>query len=223
MMRGESLIAHSFFSSRPGALFHADPHPGNLFITTDGRLGLLDWSLVGRLRKEQRIQLVDLLIGAATLDPARLQQVVEKLANGSLEKKVAEQILEGGLRELRWGTFPGVGWLTRLLDNLVLEARARFNGDLLLFRKSLLVLEGLLADLSGIDERARENFLDRALLAKLAEQLVFEWPERFRQPMEARSFQSHCSTADLLSLLCSGPAIWARYWGGAWRDLAQLF
>jgi ubiquinone biosynthesis protein len=34
--------------------FHADPHPGNFFVESDGRLGLIDFGLVGRLEQTPR-------------------------------------------------------------------------------------------------------------------------------------------------------------------------
>src|SRR5262249_54446423 len=43
----QALIGQPLFSSRAHALFHADPHAGNLFVTSQGRLGILDWSLTG--------------------------------------------------------------------------------------------------------------------------------------------------------------------------------
>ncbi len=35
-------------------VFHADPHPGNVFATPDNRIGLLDFGLVGRFSERQR-------------------------------------------------------------------------------------------------------------------------------------------------------------------------
>jgi ubiquinone biosynthesis protein len=41
--------------------FHADPHPGNLLITEDMNLCIIDWGLVGRLTEKDRFQLISLL------------------------------------------------------------------------------------------------------------------------------------------------------------------
>ena len=46
-----SMIARPVFSRERQALFHGDPHAGNLFLTDDGRLALLDWSLAGPLER----------------------------------------------------------------------------------------------------------------------------------------------------------------------------
>lgn len=42
--------------------FHADPHPGNVLLTTDNRVALLDLGMVGRLGPEMRERLLRLLI-----------------------------------------------------------------------------------------------------------------------------------------------------------------
>jgi predicted unusual protein kinase regulating ubiquinone biosynthesis (AarF/ABC1/UbiB family) len=42
--------------------FHADPHPGNVFLTDDGRLALLDLGMVGRIRPGMQDTLVRLLL-----------------------------------------------------------------------------------------------------------------------------------------------------------------
>lgn len=43
-------------------LLHADPHPGNLIVTPDGRLALIDLGMVARVPKRVRGQLVRLLL-----------------------------------------------------------------------------------------------------------------------------------------------------------------
>ena len=46
-------------------LFHADPHPGNVFITEDGRIALLDLGMVGRTAPGMQEQLLKLLLAVA--------------------------------------------------------------------------------------------------------------------------------------------------------------
>jgi ubiquinone biosynthesis protein len=43
--------------------FHADPHPGNVLLLDDGRLGLLDFGMVGRLSESRRMEFIQLLFG----------------------------------------------------------------------------------------------------------------------------------------------------------------
>jgi predicted unusual protein kinase regulating ubiquinone biosynthesis (AarF/ABC1/UbiB family) len=50
-------------------LFHADPHPGNLLVTTDGKLVLLDFGMVVRVAPETRLQLIRTVLAAVRQDP----------------------------------------------------------------------------------------------------------------------------------------------------------
>lgn len=57
--RGADLILTMVFENR---FFHADPHPGNLFIQTDGSIALIDFGMVGQLDEEVTEQLSDVLL-----------------------------------------------------------------------------------------------------------------------------------------------------------------
>ena len=46
-------------------LFHADPHPGNVFITEDGKLALLDLGMVGRTSPDMQEKLLKILIAVS--------------------------------------------------------------------------------------------------------------------------------------------------------------
>ena len=46
-------------------IFHADPHPGNVFLTTDGRIALLDLGMVGHTTPQMQDQLLKLLIAVS--------------------------------------------------------------------------------------------------------------------------------------------------------------
>jgi ubiquinone biosynthesis protein len=49
-------------------VYHADPHPGNLFIRPDGRICLHDFGIVGRLDRTTRRQLAAYLLAFVHLD-----------------------------------------------------------------------------------------------------------------------------------------------------------
>lgn len=48
------------------AFFHGDPHPSNILLLDDGRLGLIDFGLAGRLTPEDMGRLTRLFVDAAT-------------------------------------------------------------------------------------------------------------------------------------------------------------
>src|SRR5437588_961976 len=43
-------------------VFHCDPHPGNIFLTDDGRLALMDFGMVGRFDADQKDRIILLLL-----------------------------------------------------------------------------------------------------------------------------------------------------------------
>lgn len=48
--------------------FHADPHPGNLFITPEGQLVMLDFGMVGSIPEELKEVLIDLVLAIVKRD-----------------------------------------------------------------------------------------------------------------------------------------------------------
>ena len=69
--------------------FHADPHPGNLFIEPDGRIGLIDFGMVGEIDAGLRHQLAALLAALTSHD-------VERLAKALLDLSVVKRPIDRG-------------------------------------------------------------------------------------------------------------------------------
>ncbi|AWB87715.1 ABC1 kinase family protein [Mycetocola zhujimingii] len=63
--------------------FHADPHPGNLFIETDGRIGLIDFGMVGSIDEKMRDHLVSLFSALLQGDPDHIASAVLTVASSS--------------------------------------------------------------------------------------------------------------------------------------------
>ena len=59
--------------------FHADPHPGNVLLTDDRRLGLIDVGMIGRLSKVLQERLLRLLLAIADGDDSEAASVVVAL------------------------------------------------------------------------------------------------------------------------------------------------
>src|SRR6185295_13433210 len=45
--------------------FHADPHPGNVFLTTDGRIALLDLGMVARIAPRMQELILQMVLAVA--------------------------------------------------------------------------------------------------------------------------------------------------------------
>jgi len=202
----EAMLVRPLFDPTPTALFHADPHAGNLLGDDEGRLGILDWSLTGRLTKSARERLVQIVLGALTLDRSRMRRAVAALALGPVDDHKLDAAVESAVAELRVDRPPGLAWLVSLMDRAVTEAGLRLDGDLMAFRKTLLTLEGVL---EGICEH---HCTDRVLVAAAWRQLQREWPTRWLRPWHSREFDTHVSTADLAGIAWTAPQAMMRLW-----------
>ena len=61
------------------SIFHADPHPGNISVTDDGRLILYDYGMVGRLDSDTRMRLIRLYLALVEKDPSRTVNAMNEL------------------------------------------------------------------------------------------------------------------------------------------------
>src|SRR5439155_14524902 len=67
----QSFLRHAI---RDG-FFHADMHPGNLFVDPEGRLAAVDFGIMGRLEPKERRFLAEILYGFIRRDYARVSAV----------------------------------------------------------------------------------------------------------------------------------------------------
>jgi len=128
-------------------LFHGDPHPGNLFVLPGGRLGVIDFGIVGRLDEETLDAVADLFIGATQRDVARiidgllrLDAVGEDAGLGALARDLSDMLdrYHGKtLKEL------AVGLIVNEVIQLVHDHQLRLPADLLVLGKALVTIEGL--------------------------------------------------------------------------------
>lgn len=149
--------------------FHADPHPGNLFVTPrpDAAPGQPDWSLtfidfgmVGHVREDLRAGLRDLLIAASLRDGARLVAGLKRLdlllptADLTLIEAATEQVFDrfGGLRidELQQIEPEEMVRFGLQFRELLLELPFQVPEDLLLLGRSVGILSGIC---TGLDPK----------------------------------------------------------------------
>jgi ubiquinone biosynthesis protein len=163
----QSFLRHAL---RDG-FFHADMHPGNLFVDDDGRLVAVDFGIMGRLGPKERRFLAEILFGFITRDYQRTAQIhfdagyvprhhsVESFAQAiraigePIHNRTAEDISMAKLLMLLFE-------VTGLFD-------MRTRPELLLLQKTMVVVEGV--------GRTLDPKLD---MWSVAEPVVREWIER---------------------------------------------
>jgi ubiquinone biosynthesis protein len=135
-------------------VFHADPHPGNVLVLADGRLGLLDFGSVGRLDASVRAALQRLLLAMDRGDPLAASDALLELMLRPDE--VDQQRLERALgqfmaRYLTPGAAPGVRMFSDLF-RIVAEYGLSVPPEVAAVFRALATLEGALAQLApGFD------------------------------------------------------------------------
>lgn len=135
-------------------VFHADPHPGNVLVLSDGRLGLLDFGSVGRLDQGLRQALQRLLLAVDRGDTLGANDALLEVVTRTDE--VDEQRLERALgrfmaRHLAPGTSPSVRMFTDLF-RLVSAHGLSIPPEMAAVFRSLATLEGTLVHLApGFD------------------------------------------------------------------------
>ena len=78
------------------SVFHADPHPGNISITKNGRIILYDFGMVGRLDSKTRLRLIRLYLALVERDPSRTVNAMDDL--GMLAPGYNRNIMEKAIQ-----------------------------------------------------------------------------------------------------------------------------
>mmetsp|Transcript_2005 Transcript_2005/g.5942 ORF Transcript_2005/g.5942 Transcript_2005/m.5942 type:complete len:595 (-) Transcript_2005:60-1844(-) len=95
--------------------YHADPHPGNLLVTSDGKLGYLDFGKMGFLTPRDRFRLMTVLVHFVNRDAAGLARdfvelgcVLHESSDGVSEALVEEALRKTFSRKRERLSFAGV-------------------------------------------------------------------------------------------------------------------
>ena len=149
-----ALLRSMVYQITEGGVFHADPHPGNILLLTDGRLALLDFGSVGRLDAQQRSALQNLLLALGRADPAALRDALLELV--TRPDDIDEQQLERALgqfmaRHLAGGTAQAAEMFTGLF-RLASRFELAIPPEIATVLRALATLEGTLSLLTpGLD------------------------------------------------------------------------
>lgn len=168
--------AAAFFNQvfRDG-FFHADLHPGNLFVDENGNIAAVDFGIMGRIDRTTRYYLADMLIGFLTGDYRRVARVHFEAgyvpAHQSLDlftqacRAIGEPLQNRPLAEI------SVGRLLAQLFATTEQFEMETQPQLLLLQKSMLTAEGV------------GRVLDPSVnMWELARPLIEEWMRENRGP-----------------------------------------
>ncbi|MGW9184485.1 ABC1 kinase family protein [Agromyces sp. NPDC055661] len=142
--RGAEIVLKMIFEDR---FFHADLHPGNLFIRADGTIALIDFGMVGVIGEDLRGQLARLFIamvrGDADLLTSALIEVT--VGTGSVDRVMLRNDLRPFVSRYRLRSVRQTPFARMMADLFAIlrSNRVRLPRELVLLFKALLLIEAL--------------------------------------------------------------------------------
>ncbi|HEV2256705.1 MAG TPA: AarF/UbiB family protein [Streptosporangiaceae bacterium] len=156
--------------------FHADPHPGNILLLSDGHLGLIDWGAVGRLDSGLRGTLQRLLLAFFRGDPAMLTDALLDVVNRpeQLDEPRLERALGRFLtRYFTAGVTPDARMFTQLF-RIVADYGLAVPPEIVTAFRALATMEGTLTQLAPRFDIVAEGrrFGEKQLAAQLSPEAI---------------------------------------------------
>jgi ubiquinone biosynthesis protein len=126
--------------------FHADPHPGNLLITRDERICLIDWGMTGRLTERDRFKLIYLLKSVLEKDGEAMVHALLRICNA--DEAIDQSELERDLLDILDSHYAvpikdmKIGQLLLAITEILRTYRLELPPDLVIMIKALVTAEG---------------------------------------------------------------------------------
>jgi ubiquinone biosynthesis protein len=131
--------------------FHADPHPGNIFILKDNALCFLDYGMMGWLSENHREQVIVMLLGLVNRDSKKIVSALQRMTDsGYIEDR---DRLESRINDLlqKYAYMPlgkiEVSNLFNDVINTLMSFRLKIAPDFYLLIKTIVTMKGILSKL----------------------------------------------------------------------------
>ncbi len=199
----EVMTGDVIFSSKSEAIFHGDPHPGNVYHFTGDpknpyKIALIDWGLMGTFPRKDRLALMQMILGVQLADAKRLHDNAGALLEQGLPTDPGKvQKIDGLIAEVikpkaGRGSFDA---LSELLFGLIEQGYAT-KFSLNIFIKSQLTIAGELVELDPALNQ--DELLEKQVTALVKK----EMPKRLFCMVfcyRSRGYQSLLSNADIMA------------------------
>src|SRR5208337_4839285 len=198
----EALIAVPLLAAQEDAIFHGDPHAGNLLYNNrTGELTIIDWALRERLSRDQRRHLALLFLMVTLRDPVGtcnevLALTQQHIRNASPKGRMVAEFVTRFLDELPVAP-SGVDAMV-LLERLAMKG-VKFSGPLIMLSKVMFTLDGILGDVGGSSSGMGFGLT-------IARHVAQHWIRNRKE------FRSPLKTRDWITLQCSALLYTSRLW-----------
>ncbi len=131
-------------------LFHADPHPGNILVTRDGKLAFVDFGIVGHFNEKLKHKCIDMVFGIVEQDVDLVVDTLMSMGFDTSQVDVDEfkQDIKDIIDDLQFGSIKEVR-LSAVLERVIelpLKHKFRIPSQFVLFGKTIVTLEGVALD-----------------------------------------------------------------------------
>jgi ubiquinone biosynthesis protein len=165
--------------------FHADPHPGNLLVTADMNLCIIDWGMVGRLTENDRFELTELLRSIVDRDTDALTHSLIRLCQ-QRGTAVRQKTMERDILAMLDATYAvpvkeiKIGQLLMDIMTLIRNHQLQLPTDYVIMIKALVTAEG----------SARQVYPDLDVVSEIKGQVLRLAKERFRPEIIWRNLRN---------------------------------
>ena len=164
--------------------FHADPHPGNIFVMPTGQIGFMDFGIVGRVTDELKETMANTFLALINKDFDRLIDQYIELGLVPEEVDVAafrrdfkrdlteffEPLYGMTLKEINFSAYLDT------ITHLAMKHKMRIPSELLLINKAMLILENVGRELDPDFDfiAAAEPYASKLVREKLSPSKIYE-------------------------------------------------
>ena len=144
---GDNIIQSFLRHAIRDGFFHADMHPGNLFVDASGDLVAVDFGIMGRLGMKERLFLAEILHGFITRDYLRVSQVhfdagyvpdtQDPQVFAQALRAIGEPLMDKSAEEISMARL--LSQLFQVTEQFDMQTRP----ELLLLQKTMVVVEGV--------------------------------------------------------------------------------
>lgn len=142
--KGFELLCEQIFKHR---FFHADPHPGNIFITLDSKVSFIDFGMMGSISKKEQKILLELIYHIsqrdeekASLDILNMTNYPDNIDTNSFIKdmsRIVSTYMYANLQDIN------IKELFNDMTSLISKYNISFKNDYYLFFKAITTIEGV--------------------------------------------------------------------------------
>lgn len=168
--KGYEVFIKQFFID---GVFHADPHPGNILILKNGKIGLIDFGIVGYFDPKLQENTLDLVRAIVSTDYEAATKILLKISSTSdIDRNAFQADIKQVFEQLQYTSVQDIQLSLTLRDltSMINKHHLNIPMEFVLFEKTMMTLEG-----AALKYQPDFNFMreTKSILDKLLDRTYF--------------------------------------------------